>query len=76
MLDWRPIEEYDALKRKPKLCLFRFESSINKRGDLSLDEMFDVWRCRGFQQGYKFTGRRVCTHYAKFKPPTDTKEDK
>lgn len=65
MLDWKPIEEYDSLKKKPNNCLFRFApSSGSKRNHLK--ELFDTNRIRG---------NRVCTHYAEFDSPVEAEEE-
>lgn len=60
-MKWRQIEEYDRLKKKPDLVVFRFK--ITDHGRNYLPEMFDVDRYRG---------SRVCTHWIElpeFKEP-------
>lgn len=54
-MNWRPIEEYDAMKTKPPLCVFRFEPVLPKRpGGPGLKALY--WLDR-------FAGNRKCTHF-------------
>ncbi len=51
-MEWRPIEEYDRLKKKPKNVVFLVAES--KSGRLSLPQAITLERQYGF---------RTTTHY-------------
>ena len=53
--EWKPIAEYDAMKKKPEYAVFYFEAVIaDKHRNNGLRAMIDVDRTRGF---------RVCTKF-------------
>ena len=59
---WKPIEKYDALKRKPKFAVFYVEADIREREYASLPEMLSLSRS---------CGNRKVTKYQVIKPPSE-----
>jgi hypothetical protein len=59
-MEWRVIEKYDALRKKPTNAVFYFVSSVN--GSFILQPVIQTSR---------IFGRRVCTHYLPLPSPPE-----